>query len=139
MKTTLLSITTLLLIVAGSSSCSDKNKKLEDLANITGKWKLVNVTIPFTSVGPISHDYSQHNIVYEFNADSILTVSGETDHIDLYRGHLAGEYLYSIIEDDNRCMLNIDNRKYGYHISSKELEFNNIALDGFIYNLIRFN
>ena len=112
----------------------------EEFASIIGKWKLVNVTIPF--IGE-ENDYSQYNIVYEFNANGILLVSGKIDHIDAYRGHGTGEHFYSIIDENEASetipefRLKIGTAYWAYRISSKELLIDASPLDGTILNFIK--
>jgi hypothetical protein len=147
----ILKLTAFMLILAGSFySCDKKNNpddtswiidgktknSLADTANIIGKWKLVKVTTPF--VGSVSN-YSNNNIVYEFKTNNVLTISGKTSGIDLYRGHDVGEYFYSIIKNDNDYSLQIATLTYGYSISSKELKISLAHLDGSIYNLTKIN
>jgi hypothetical protein len=144
MKKLLLKITcmTVSLILAGNLASCEKKENNEDSTSIIGKWKLVEVTIPFTQTGPISYDYSQYNIVYEFDTNDVLTVSGEIDHIDRYAGHEPGEYLYSYTQKPNEYIPNsytliINGQMYACQISSEEMEFNNAFLDGSFYYFIK--
>lgn len=153
-KVKLFKITVLVLILAGSfSSCSEKvnnadeESATEEPATIIGKWKLTKVTLPFTPTGSILHDYSRYSIVYEFNTNGILTVSGETGNIDWYRGHETGEYPYSIIDEDESkeavgfagFRLKINTLYYSYSVTYKELIIDDRALDGYLYIFVKIN
>jgi hypothetical protein len=145
MKTKIFKLTTLtvlLLVLAGELSCR------KEKATIIGRWKLKKVEIPFTGE---FNDYSQYNIVYEFKTNNVLTITGEVNHIDNYRGHSLGEYFYSFIVDDedelythlgsltttNSSIIKIDGWYYFYSIFSKELKLDQSPIDGFIYHLIK--
>jgi len=141
MKTKILVKVAMMLFLTGSfSSCSKKVNN--ESTSIIGEWKLERVEIMF--VGE-SNDYSQYNIVYEFNENGILTVSGETDHIELYRGHETGEYPYSIISEveakekvgivDYR--LKIGTIFSSFNVSSEGLIIDGRALDGATYYLLK--
>jgi len=136
----------LVVCVAGCSvNKEDENhESIETISPIPfGKWKLINVTTPF--VGE-SNDYSEFNIVYDFGIDfatgNLLKVSGEIEKIELYRGHSIGEHPYAIMcidyEDGYEYRLTIDTTTYSYQISSEELKFDNLPLDGSIYTLVKF-
>ena len=112
---------------------------------ILGKWQLLQVDEVFTPEPPsLSHDYSEYNIVYELKTNGVLTVSGEIEDVDTYRGHTIGNHTYSFIDDDNQMGnpsfpfgLQIDALTSWYKISSEELIINNSPMDGFIYSLIK--
>ena len=128
MKLKLLKITAILLLLAGGFySCEKEN---EEYTSIIGKWKLVKIFFPMMGK---TDDYSQHNVVYEFNENGILTISVQADHIDIYSAHEMGKHTYSIIEYENYIMLKIDNTMYGYDISSTNMIIGNASLDGEIY------
>ena len=40
-------------------------------------------------------DYTPYNVIYEFKADGVLTVSGETSQVDIYLGHEIGDHFYA--------------------------------------------
>lgn len=144
MKTTFFKIVTMMLLAMGSFfSCEKKgNSANEESAHIIGIWKLIKVTIPFTGE---SNDYSAYNIVHEFKANGILTVSEVPEQIELYRGFESGDHHYSIIEDDDETTkhdgrsLEIDNTCFWHSVSSKGLEISNAPLDGTIYYLVKIN
>jgi len=154
----ILKITILLLIVVGSLSSCDKLRRFEweypefDSYNkdIVGKWKLVEVKIPYARPVPISFDYSQYDIVYEFTKKGILMVSGDVDSIDLYLelGHEPGIYSYSFVNDGNGGST-IPGLPYGlkirgyftywYRISSEKLDIRRSPVDGVDYHLVKIN
>ena len=157
MKTKILKLTILLLIIVGSLSSCDKLRRFEweypefDSYNkeIVGKWKLVEVKIPYARPIPISFDYSQYDIVYEFTKKGILSVIGDVDSIDLYLGHEPGIYSYSFTYDGIGGGTPIPGEHYGlkigeyficwYRISSEKLEIIRRHVDGVDRYLIRIN
>jgi len=102
---------------------------------LTGKWKLVKVEEVFNN--PTSYDYSPYNIVYEFQTKGVLTVSGETNNISMYRGHDIGEYSYSIVDEDQSYLLKIGNTTYWCQVTSEKLVIDSSPLDGPIYYFIK--
>ena len=124
---TIKSITIILFLLLGTVGCNKKVNNNE--ISIIGKWKLVKVTYPFTAQ---SYDYSQCNIIYEFDTNDILTVSGVNCINTIYRGHEIGEHFYSV-NDDNKLTINY--LTSSYTISSERLEISNAPLDGEVYNL----
>ena len=62
--------------------------------NIEGKWKLE--VFSYWEGKPINLEYSQNDIIYDFNNNDALTVSGKTDNIVDYRGHAKGEHSYKV-------------------------------------------
>ncbi len=145
MKTKFFKFTVIMLLLAAGcfSSCSEKvNEKpnIDKSVSIIGKWKLVKVQVVFYNRD--LYDYSHYNIIYEFKSNNVLTVSGETDDIDTYRGHNIGEHVYSITDDDkvipgSSPVLKIDEIYSLFSISSKSLEISYAPLDGPIYFLIK--
>ena len=61
---------------------------------LTGSWKLTNVSYTQNSE-QIIQNYAPYNIIYEFKAGGVLTVSGETNQIDFYLGHETGDHFYA--------------------------------------------
>ena len=66
----------------------------EDTSSIFSKWKLAFVSYMDTNISPATIDYSQYEIIYDFQGNNILIVSGETDNINDYRGHEKGIHYY---------------------------------------------
>jgi len=144
-------IFTLLLMVAAmacKSNLTEEDMQTENLEElIIGKWQLVKVDEVFVPIPPPpSYDYSKYNIMYEFKANGVLTVFGETNNIERYIGHEICDHLYSFVDDDGG--LGMPNLPFGlqigtftswYKISSEELIINDSPLDGYIYYLIKIN
>ena len=125
--------------------CDNDNNNYAE--NIIGEWKLVKITNSYTldtSFNPLSYDYSQYSIVYEFKRNSVLTVSGETDVIDIYVGHTIGKHSYSFVKDkDGYGMaglpygLKIDDHTYWYEVSSEKLIITMAPVDGNAYYFVK--
>ena len=153
MKVAVFKIITFFLILSGSfSSCEEKmNNEPEyvwerDLKAIIGKWKLVKVDIGFYN--PITYDYSQSAINYEFKENNVLVILGNIDKIDTYQGHEIGNHVYIMGPDPNTMgpfsipypyAIRIDSLTYHYHLSSDmELEVSRIDEDNsYVYNLVK--
>jgi len=79
-------------------------------------------------------DDSQYNIVYEFKADNILTISGEIESPFQNR---IGEHSYSITDSKDGRMLTIDYTTWWFSVSSQEFEISLAPLDGGIYRFVK--
>ena len=77
------------------SSCEQKSNLKEESDILHGKWKLITINLFTIEEGNMLFDYSQKNIIYEFKANNVLTVSGNVENID-YRGHEIGKHFYDI-------------------------------------------
>jgi hypothetical protein len=66
----------------------------EETMSIVGLWRLEVVS--WWDGEPLHLDYSPNNIIYDFRNNNILSVSGETDGIEDYRGHTEGDHTYKI-------------------------------------------
>ena len=96
----------LFLSVVLLCSCSK-----EPLFELTGTWKLTHIVgvsdeawgneILYAS-DYIRYEYTSYDILYKFNESNALTVLGETNQIDLYFGHDAGKYMFSLMIVDER-------------------------------------
>ena len=84
----------LLLIFSGIFSSCTKEEN-EDTSSISGQWKLLEVY--YWDWEPISIDYSQNDIIYDFKENNVLAVSGKMDNINDYRGHKKGNYSYKLL------------------------------------------
>ena len=118
-------------------SCESQSEDETDDDSIIGKWKLKTVELVFVAE---KHDYSKYNIVYEFQSNNILKVSGATDLniIELYRGMPYGEYSYSIMINDNGVQyIKIGSINTAYGISNKTLVLSTAPLDGPIQTLTK--
>ena len=117
----------------GEANGEDFDFAHDKIASIVGNWKLLKERIPFTSTGPITRDYSQDSIVYEFKQDGTLIVSENAKNYGL---HESGKY--SFIKDewgmglgDYPWGLKINQGQTNwYRISSEELIIDGSPLDG---------
>jgi hypothetical protein len=115
---------------------------------ILGKWKLVKTDIGF--INQTTSDYSQYNIIYEFKSNNILTISGKTDDIEIYKGHEIGEHFYRIVEIMPSPLSTfiphvvIDDLPYKYEVSLADLtltyrnqESNAFLFEKNVYTLVK--
>jgi len=95
LKMNLLKLIVILSVLSGGYSSCKKEKDevlypLYDANQIIGKWRCEKED------DNISHFYSKFNIIYDFQPDGILSVTGESDiH---FCGLKPGMYPYSIID-----------------------------------------
>jgi len=109
----------LLLLAVATISCE---KKINGgyIADISGKWKLIAVY--YWDLEPLTIDYFQNNIIYDFNANNELIVSGKIENIDDYRGHSKGKHFYEVLpiidipagSDPPRPEVKIDTETHGF-------------------------
>ena len=124
----------LLSLVGGFFSCKE-DIDIDPQKAIIGKWKLVKLTVPMMGV---SYNYSNYNIVYDFKANGVLTVSGKIDQIDWYGGYEVGEYPYSVGNFEYGHNLKIGNYEFWWvRISSKTLVMDDSPVDGPICYLVK--
>jgi hypothetical protein len=81
MKKTIFKTAAILLILVGMISSCGKEKERDEnpyRENIIGKWKLVEIvtTIGYGNQNTDTVDYSNSNIIYDFQNDSILIITG---------------------------------------------------------------
>jgi hypothetical protein len=83
----------LLLLTAGIfSSCKKEEIKYKPVPDIQGKWQLIG---PSSWDGePTISDYLSMNIIYDFQENNVLIVSGEIEGVEEYSGLEAGEHSY---------------------------------------------
>ena len=157
MKDILKLFTFSLLLIMATTSCSNKviDEDLidedcsclfdfthEKSASIIGKWKLEKIKISFTPNGPILHDCSPYNVVYEFKQDSTLTVSANTEN---HGWHESGEYSFikdewDMGQDGFPWGLSINNGHTNwYKISSEKLIIDYSPGDGGTYYFVKSN
>ena len=108
------------------------------------KWNLVKVVF----VVP-SHTRYYSDIVYDFDTNGVLTVTGETGHYDWYGGHDIGEHPYSITNIENvygfftlrigRTLNPEHYYSYICRISSKELILDGTPFNGYYFHLVKIN
>jgi len=133
MKITILKIPIILLFLTISFSSCNKNNDNEDVvcssiynfercafveylyhggsSTILGKWKLVAVGCCAHSPTPECIDYCQHNIVFEFKLNNVLTVSGniELAYLDRFK---EGDNFYEDINMLNYRAFKIESSIY---------------------------
>jgi len=117
-------------------SCESQLEGETDDDSIIGKWKLKTISFPFTGK---TYDYSKYNIVYEFQSNNILKISGAPVQDSLYYGRGNGEISYSIdINDENvECLLLGGHPVTAFGISNKTLVLSYAPLDGLIETLTK--
>jgi hypothetical protein len=94
----ILKLTAILLILAGGFSCSKENTENTGIGsphreNIIGKWKLVEIItrIGYGDENVDTVDYSNSNIIYDFQNDSVLLITGYVPN-DLQEGEHTYKY-----------------------------------------------
>ena len=113
------------------SSClnDDKNSTNNE---IIGKWKLIEVQI-FGFGGQSSTDYSNENIVYEFQSNGILKVTGGQDvsHPDGEYNYFFGEdYLGGGTTDPKILLVKINESKWTYNLTNGKMTIGKSYVDG---------
>jgi len=111
----------------------------EKTASIIGEWKLEKIRT-HSLLGFVCTDCSPYNVVYEFNQNGTLTVSGNTEN---YGWHESGEY--SFINDEQGMGhngypwgLNINQGLTNWYIlSSKKLIIDYSPGDGATYYFVK--
>ena len=131
------------------SSCTRASD--EESESIIGVWRLDKVT---NYMMGITYDYVQYSILYEFDTDSILTVTGEIGQIEQmewYGGHRPGVYTYSVIEREpgpydsmiekeySKILIIRKYQKEYLSINYRKMVFQNKYCDGSIYYLSKIN
>lgn len=105
--------------------------------DIVGKWKLVGAKQVFNN--PQELDHSCDNIVYHFQKEGILTISGNTEGKGCDEGDYPFEFkalkLYDEIEES--YTLTMGSTDIACDIKENKLILNNSFLDGDILYLIR--
>jgi hypothetical protein len=100
-----------------------------DLTSIMGKWKLMKGSIfDMHTNSELEFDYSQHHIVYEFQTNGVLKVSGDAN-LELQYPTL-GEHTYSI---GNYKEILISSLHFWYQVSSTVLIIDGRPLDGPVF------
>jgi len=124
-----------ILVVLFTACKKTDNIRDED---IKGKWKLVEVKLSLTPTVPVSYDYSQYNVVYDFKSDAVLMVSKDANMDTAGYVHEHGEHYYTIINDeDGYYVLKIDDYAYWYSVSSDELILDDSPVDGAKYYFVK--
>jgi len=123
-------ITILFLIIGILASCSND----DDVANnqIIGEWKLTEAQI-FNFNGQFSTDYSNDNLIYNFQSNSILKVTGGQNF-----GYPDGEYDYFFGEDylgggtnePKVLLVKINESKWTYNLTNGKMTLGKSYVDG---------
>jgi hypothetical protein len=119
----------LILTVGILSSCSNYDDNLNNDANI-GEWKLIEGRINFSPSPEPPIDYSKENIIYNFQANGILLVSGG-DNI----GIPNGEYEYVFGEDylggqEKIPIIEIEGSKWVHTMENEQMTLTTNFMDG---------
>lgn len=118
----------LILAMATFSSCSND----DDISDqITGKWKLLEVR-SYGFGGKTSIDYSDENIIYNFQSNGILVITGG-ENVDYWNGeydyffgedHLGGD------SDPKVLLVKIDGSKWTYNLTKGKMTLGQSYVDG---------
>ncbi len=128
MKKILILIVTITIL----TSCSND----DHISNqITGNWKLIEAKFYGLEGGSSSEgsiDYSEENIIYNFQSNGTLVVSGREN-----AGHTNGEYEYFFGEDhlggNNEpkiLLVKIDESKWTYDLTNDKMTLGKSYVDG---------
>lgn len=125
-------IMTLMLIGVLAFSCSNDD---EITNQIVGNWKLTEAKFYGLQGGNSSEgsiDYTNENIIYNFQANGILIVSGGEN-----AGHTNGEYEYFFgedhlagINDPESLLVKINNSKWTYNLTNGKMTLGKSYVDG---------
>ena len=135
MITKIFKITAVVLMLAGFFPSCTKRSSVEDdevclcssniehisCSSIIGKWKL-----EFISGTQETTYYSQCNVLYEFNVDHILTVSGKGDIAD-NRIHDNGVYHFKLaILEDVDLFINLNPRRSSIFLQIDSVRYGSV-------------
>jgi len=121
----------LIISIGIFSSCSnDDDNSMNN--EIIGEWKLMEAQI-FNFGGQSSTDYSNENIIYNFQSSGILKVTGGQN-----AGYPEGEYEYFFGEDylgggttDPKVLLvKINDSKWTYNLTNGKMKLGKSYVDG---------
>jgi len=123
----------LVFLTATLLACSDDDHN--DNGPILGEWKLMEATfytIENDAFTESSIDYSNENIIYNFQSNGILEVSGGQNV-----GYDDGEYDYFFDEDylgssnnPKVLLVKIDNSKWTYDLTNNLMTLSQSYVDG---------
>jgi len=101
MKKNILKFITLILFITGFfSACKEECKNL-NRDNIIGQWKLLEVSVSVNHSQPDITDYSEENIIFDFQTNNKLVVTGNiVDSLSLFDDFQEGEYFYEYFTFD---------------------------------------
>ncbi|RUA12898.1 MAG: hypothetical protein DSY82_00055 [Flavobacteriia bacterium] len=120
----------IILGIAFLSGCSNDDDALND--QIIGKWKLIEVEF-YGFGGQGSTDYSHENIIYDFQPNGILKVTGGQNE-----GYSSGEYNYFFgldylgggMTDPKVLLVRIEDSKWTYNLNKGIMRLGQSYLDG---------
>lgn len=126
MKKLLILIVTIMTISSYSNGDNSSNNQ------IIGEWKLIEIQI-FNFGGQNSIDYSNENIIYDFQPNGVLRVTGGQNI-----GYSSGEYDYFFGEDylgggttDPKILLvKINDSKWTYNLTNRKMTLGQSYVDG---------
>ena len=98
MKRLFLIIVPALICWAAFTSCGKDEAQVTEDGNkiLHGKWQLISISpLNVEGMNLALVGYSPNNIIYEFKANNVLTVSGNIENIN-YGGLEIGEYFYDV-------------------------------------------
>ena len=100
MKTRILIFTTIILILGCFSACKEECKNL-NRDNIIGQWKLLEASVSVNHSQPDITDYSEENIIFDFQKNNKLVVTGNiVDSLSLFNDFREGEHYYEYRKSD---------------------------------------
>lgn len=106
--------------------------------NVIGKWKLIKAKVVFKNQE--TEDYSCDDIIYDFQDDGVLLISGSSDKAI---GYQEGQYMYEFTTErlfeglEEGYTISINNRKIATGIKNNQLVLNDSPLDGPILYFVR--
>jgi hypothetical protein len=122
----------LILAIINLSSCSKDDQP--STTPIVGEWQLMEARI-LNSSGHPSIDYSNENIIYSFQSNGKLLVTGSQNI-----GYPNGEYQYLFGEDylsgapspeeSKMLLVKIDNLKWTYNLTNGKMILGRSYVDG---------
>lgn len=126
----------LIITIVTLSSCSNDDS-IND--QIVGEWKLTSTVCCFFEGGKTT-DYSDENIIYNFQSNGILTVTGG-QNIEYPNGEynyfFGKDYLGGDTSDPKVLLIKIDNNKWTYNLTDGIMTLSMSYIDGPILHFER--
>ncbi|MDR0206870.1 MAG: hypothetical protein LBI45_06405 [Bacteroidales bacterium] len=82
------------LLVVFFNSCKPEECKEKGRKNITGAWKLLEVSIKNNNQNIVTLDYNNDIIIYNFHSNNKLVISGMVDSLQIFDDFKEGEHFY---------------------------------------------
>jgi len=163
MKNILLFLTTIFLLISCRSIVEEPTLEEPTFEEQhVGTWKLIRASFAgllihdIFGVFPPDIDFSQEDIIFEFKADSVLTVSGKMEQLDDWFSEqgLMGEWLWGMYssfcidegtyvyiiakETEHQGYLMIDNEQYETSVAydKSEMRIGRNAFGGYLLNKV---